>query len=97
MKDCNNCKHEDCWEYAEPCSSCTNMTGGPTNWEPQSNYNSIISKTPEELAEFLQKNRGGCRALTTESYVCNFYTDDLNTDCKACWLDWLMQEAEERE
>lgn len=61
--------------------------------QPLTNYDRIISKTPEELAEFLQKNRGGCRALTTESYVCDFYTDDLNTDCKACWLDWLKQEA----
>jgi hypothetical protein len=64
---------------------------------PLTNYDRIISKSPEELAEFIQKNRGGCRALTTESYVCDFYTDDLNTDCKSCWLDWLMQEAKEGE
>ena len=61
--------------------------------KPQTNYDRIIS-TPEELAEFLAKSRGGCRALTTKSYVCDFYDDDLNTDCKACWLDWLKQEAQ---
>lgn len=58
---------------------------------PVTNYDRLVSMTPEELAEFLSKNRGSCRALTTESYVCDFYTDDLNTDCKACWLDWLKQ------
>lgn len=91
MKDCNNCKYEDCWEYAEPCSSCTDMT----NWKPQTNYDRIISKTPEELADYLSKNYGGCRALTTESYVCDYYDNNLNTDCHKCWLDWLKQDATE--
>lgn len=68
----------------------------PIQRKPVTNYDRI-SKSPEELAEFLSKNRGGCRALTTESYVCDFYTDDLNTDCKACWLDWLRREAKEGE
>lgn len=63
--------------------------------KPQTNYDRIISKTPEEMAEFLQKIRGGCMALTTKSDSCNFYTDDLNTDCKACWLEWLQQDAEQ--
>ena len=51
--DCDNCKHKTCWEYAEPCSSCTNMTGTPTNWEPQTNADRIRAMTDEELAEFL--------------------------------------------
>ncbi len=57
------------------------------------NADRIRAMTDEELAKFLQKTRGGCRALTTESYVCDFYADDLNADCKACWLDWLKQES----
>ena len=74
-------------EYGPLCrSDCTN--------KHPSNADRIRAMTDEELAELLHKNRGGCRALTTESYVCDFYTEDLNTDCKACWLDWLKQEAE---
>jgi len=63
--------------------------------KPITNADRIRAMTDEELAEFLQKNRGGCRALTTESYVCDFYTDDLHTDCNACWLDWLKQEVDD--
>lgn len=50
--NCDNCKHKTCWEYVEPCRSCTNMIGTP-NWEPQTNYDRLISKTPEELAEWV--------------------------------------------
>ena len=59
------------------------------------NADRIRAMTDEDLAGFLHKNRGGCRALTTESYVCDFYTENFDTDCKACWLDWLKQEAVE--
>lgn len=55
----------------------------------------IRSMSDDELADFLSKSRGGCRALTTESYVCDYYYDDnLNTDCHKCWFDWLNQEVE---
>lgn len=74
------------------CRGC--FEGSHYRPKPITNYDRIVSKTPEELAEFLQKNRGGCRALTTESYVCDFYTENLDTDCKACWLDWLRKEGE---
>lgn len=50
--DCDNCKHKTCWEYAEPCSSCTDMTGVPTNWKPQTNADRIRGMTDEELAEW---------------------------------------------
>lgn len=62
--------------------------------KPHTNGDSARAMSDEEPADFLAKNRGGCRALTTESYVCNFYDDDLNTDCEKCWLDWLRQEAD---
>ena len=65
------------------------LLGRPYCDRPQTNADRIRAMTDEELAELLQKNRGGCRALTTESYVCD------NTDCKSCWLEWLKQEAEE--
>lgn len=78
------------------------LQGRPQYDRPQTHADRIRAMTDEELAEFLQKNRGGCRALTTESYVCDFHTDDLNTGavihfsaiCKSCWLDWLRQEVD---
>ena len=72
--------------------STTNKSDGVVI-KPQTNADRIRSMTDEELADYLSKNRGGCRALTTESYVCDYYDDNLNTDCHKCWLDWLQQEA----
>ena len=77
---CNNCKAR----FTE-----SEVTVPPTNGDR------IRAMTDDELADFLSKSRGGCRALTTESYVCDYYYDDnLNTDCHKCWLDWLNQEVE---
>ena len=80
-----------CKIFPFPCDEilmCSREPKLPTNADH------IRAMTDEELAEFLQKNRGGCRALTTESYVCDFYMDDLNTDCKSCWLDWLKEKRD---
>ena len=83
--DCDNCKHKTCWEYAEPCSSCTNMTGVPTNWEPQTNYDLLISKTPEELAEWIWK----------ETIFCCYRDRDCRYEpCEPCLLRWLKSPAE---
>ena len=40
-----------CWEYAEPCNSCTDTDGEPTNWKPQTNADRIRAMTDEKLAE----------------------------------------------
>ena len=92
MKNCSgiNCPMQYGVVDAATCPAvecCPNAT------PPRTNADRIRAMTDEDLAEFL--NRGGCKALTTESYVCDFYTDDLQTDCSACWLDWLKQEAEQ--
>lgn len=53
------------------------------------NYDSFLRKTPEEMAEFLEKltkgfiTPSGCPKKGCQS-----------EGCKTCWLDWLMQEAE---
>ena len=95
MDWCGVCKYNppDYFSPDKPCGDCWVYGEGnePTKFveinNRQTNADHIRAMTDDELAEFLQKNRGGCRALTTESYVCDFYMDDLNTDCKSCWLD----------
>lgn len=79
MADCDNCKYKMCWEYAEPCSSCTDMTGEPTNWKPQTNADRIRAMTNEELAEWINKH--------------DCYTNLYGHDSKDAILDWLKQEV----
>lgn len=91
MKDCNNCKHEDCWEYAEPCSSCTTITGEPTNWQPQTNSERLRVMTDEELAVICEY---GCPP-NHECPPINREEIGKRSACQQCWLDWLKQEATE--
>ncbi len=90
MKDCINCKHKYCWEYAEPCNSCTDIdnTGKPTNWEAQTRADRVRGMTDEDLAEFLEKV-GGCGPSFDKEYCNNVNgcPEGIN-----CWLDWLKQE-----
>ena len=91
-KKCGGIAGWDSYFQSWICTRC-----GDFERKPITNGDRIRAMNDEKLAEFLQKNRGGCRALTTESYVCDFYTEDLNTDCNACWLDWLKQEGKNNE
>ena len=59
------------------------------------NYDRIISKTPEELAEWLKNIRYSWRCLPEKSnYFCCV---DFKDNCSACWLDWLRQETKGEE
>lgn len=96
IRDCDNCKHKMCWEYAEPCSSCTNMTGEPTNWEPQTNADRIRAMSDEELAEWLD--------AVSKSWYDEGYTKDdespLISEYPATaneWIAWLKSPVEEGE
>ena len=57
----------------------------------RTNYDLIISKTPEELAEIMVSDcppnypHGECR---------EYEKNDGNLDCFKCWLDWLKSPAE---
>lgn len=51
----------------------------------QSNYDRLISKSPEELADWLSIYC--CRNKTYDAHCETF------GNCKACWLDWLREEA----
>lgn len=93
MADCDNCKYKTCWEYAEPCSSCTNMTGEPTNWKPQTNADRIRGMSDEELADWVAERctAPNCTGKCHKDYEAY---GELRTFCHDCWLDWLKQEAE---
>lgn len=54
---------------------------------PVTNYDRIISKTPEELAAVCAD--GCCRDIKCPD---EFKNED-GLDCRGCWLDWLKQEA----
>lgn len=97
MKDCNNCKHKECWEYADPCKSCTDIdpTGKPTNWESQTHGDCIRAKSDEELAEFFG-TLPCCPPGEDVEELCFPLDSCAGTDLMVkCWLKWLRQEAEE--
>ena len=58
--------------------------------KPMTNYNRIISKTPEELAEWIDTVFAECEWCRPEKI-----DDDCERDCKLCILDWLKQETSE--
>lgn len=65
----------------------------PIQRKPITNYDRIINKTPEELADFLYATWK--QQDTFSKDVCERCPD---TSCQPkCWLDWLKQEAEEGE
>lgn len=63
----------------------------PTTKPIVTNYDRIISKTPEELAKWLWFKVGKCPPF----HVCP--SQSIPCEAKDCWLDWLRQEAEEGE
>lgn len=98
MKDCINCKHKACFEYPNPCDSCTDIdhTGKPTNWEAQTHGDRIRAKSDEELAEFLG-TLPCCPPGEDLEELCIPLDSCEGTDFNVkCWLKWLRQEAEEK-
>ena len=93
MNDCGNCRHTNHLDLPDfstmPCAACARYgaDNDPTMWEakPMTNYDRLISKTPEELARYYAKRIARC-------YGCQAMTED---DCFECQLDWLKSPAEE--
>lgn len=52
--------------------------------KPITNYDSVIRKTPEALAEFLAEYR-----CVHKAPHC------IEANCAQCWLDWLKEEVKE--
>jgi hypothetical protein len=60
------------------------------------NYDRIVSKSPEELAEYLAPC--ACPPIHFDKTVdidCPVGEEPCKSDCKNCWIYWLKQEAEE--
>ena len=62
---------------------------GPCSDQMPSNADKIRAMTDDELADFIDREIGGC----PQTGDCKKASDD----CKACWLDWLKQSVEEGE
>lgn len=60
--------------------------------DPKTNYDRIISKSPEELAEIMVSD---CPPNYPKGERCEYEKNDGNLDCAACWLDWLKEEETE--
>lgn len=59
----------------------------PECFEQLTNYDLLISKTPEELAAFMEDTAtwGGCP---------NHGARDCTSDCGMCWISWLKSPVE---
>lgn len=95
MRTCENCKYSEPMVGALACMGQKGMpyvrpTDSCDRWKTmkQTNYDRIISKTPEELARYMAEiqMQRGCP---------NDGAMDCRDNCAVCWLDWLKQEAKE--
>lgn len=86
---CKRCEHLRYCGASIVDKELTVMTGCSRFEKRKSitNYDSIIHKTPEELAKLF--THLCCPYSLGGKVECNIE----NKGCKACWLDWLKQEA----
>lgn len=88
MEICKRCK------LAKKCSASSEIDVC-LNYEPrqQTNYDRIISKTPEEMAELIGDNID-C-SICKEKYSADGCPRTVEKDCYGVWLDWLKAPVEE--
>ena len=78
---CQTCADKACYGYSERTRECE-------DFRAETNYDRLISKTTEELADFIEGD--------PMRVICpNNCHDDLDRPCKVCVLAWLKQEAVE--
>ena len=69
----------------------------PKERKPQTNYDRLISKTPEELAVICED---GCPP-TPGSPICASVEiiegETVKAHCRRCWLNWLKSPAKEEQ
>ena len=63
------------------------VCGHKTNM-PQTNADRIRAMSDEELADLINREISYCAPTSGDC-------EKTSNDCKACWLDWLKQPAEE--
>lgn len=92
MKDCVSCVHEYLSSTSDTCRECGIAMLNYEEAKPKSitNADRIRSMTDEELAE-LMEDKGDCPPIECPHDGEGAKVTRL--DCKACWLDWLKQEA----
>jgi len=104
IQTCSNCKNYDISISDEPCRECQKAfrrgEGKPNFVAVLTNYDLLIRKSPEELAEFLRELTDcvRCTAWDKEKHgdVWNqrpCYTGEI--PCKEMWLRWLKEEVAE--
>ena len=71
-----------CGEPEDTALGCVNRVAG----KPMTNADRIRAMSDEELAKIIEHELG-C-PVTGDC-------EKMSRDCKACWLDWLQQPAEE--
>ena len=72
-----------CGEPEDTALVCVDRVIG----KPMTNADRIRSMTDEEIAELIYRETDSC-APTGDC-------EKMSRDCKACWLDWLQQPAED--
>lgn len=72
-------------------ATCQAVDYCPQATPPKSNADKIRAMTDEELAEWLKNIRFSWTCLPRDN---GNRCADFKDDCKACWLNWLEQEAE---
>ena len=88
-------KCEYCYlQNARPCYECYACISGDDHFrpakpekKPMTNADKIRAMTDDELADLIIREIGYC-APTGDC-------EKSSNDCRACWLDWLKQSAEE--
>ena len=81
MYNCHKCKYE----ITAECVPRSQKMGYPKCYQSVlTNYDRLISKTPEELAEYL-------------SSICYDFWKMFVDDPKKMWLDWLKSPVEEEQ
>ena len=66
----------------------------PKERKPQTNYDRLISKTPEELAVICED---ACPPHWHECPPIKGEEMELKSACQKCWLDWLKSPVEEKQ
>jgi hypothetical protein len=80
--DCNICVNG---KLPFDSATCVECGLSRKNYKPITNYDRIISKTPEELARDL--------AIHVGCNMCPGWSVTCGEECEKYWLDWLKEEA----
>ena len=81
IRKCDECGITPAYEGGVFCAYC----------KPETNYDQITRKTPEEFAAWLDEEYGKCEWCDVDRIG---ESECETRDCKLCILDWLRQEAE---